>query len=221
MMINKEMTCSNSVLVPGFFSLPLPPNSFCMLLPLSPHHPFFPCHLATIPVSSQMFVWLWGLFVAGLQVSISSVFRLIMYRLSRHTGTFISKIAVDTSPLKLMFSSQLIYLLRVNSYANVNKEGRSNRKKVELGNIFYYFTPKQPGKIRRAIFIINSSKEMRKRRSSEKSFVNKEHRSHLKPIFSHPHSNALSIPPGCFSNMLSLKIIIIRSSLMYYAPTGC
>jgi len=61
-----------------------------------------------------------------------------------------------------MFSSQLIYLLRVNSYEKVNKEGRSNRKKVELGNIFYHLTPKQPRKIRRAIFIINSSKEMKK-----------------------------------------------------------
>lgn len=179
-------------------SFPYTPYSFCMLLPLSPHHPFFPCHLATIPVSSQMSVWLWGLFVAGLQVSISSVFRLMMYRLSRHTGTFISKIDVDTSPFKLMFSSQLIYLLRVNSCEKVNKEGRSNRKKVELGNIFYHLTPKQPRKIRRAIFIINSSKEMKKWWSSEKSFVNKDHRSHLKPRFSHPHSNALSIPRGCF-----------------------
>ena len=34
--------------------------------------------------------------------------------------------------------------------------------KVELGNIFYHLTPKQPRKIRRAIFIINSSKEMEK-----------------------------------------------------------
>lgn len=83
-------------------------------------------------------IWHWGLFVAGVHVSISSVFSLMIYRPSEHTGTVIFKIDADT--VHLMFSSQLIYLRGVNSYAKVNKEeGRGNRKKGELGEYLLPF----------------------------------------------------------------------------------
>lgn len=79
---------------------------------------------------SQIPVQYWGLVVAGVYVSISDVFSLMMYRSSKHTGTFISKIDADTSPPTLMLSSQLVYPEGVNSYAKVNKEeGRMSRKK--------------------------------------------------------------------------------------------
>lgn len=100
----------------------------------------------------------------------------MIYKTSKHTNTFISKIDVDTSPLKLMFSSQVIYLDGINSYTKVKtKAGRRNRKKGDPRNISYHFTCKQPRKIRRAVFIINSSEEMKKGGSAEKRFANKEH----------------------------------------------
>lgn len=66
-------------------------------------------------------VWHQGWFVIGVCVSVSSAFSVTMYRPSKHTGPFVSKIDVGTSPLNVLIISTNLPGGSINSFSSVKK----------------------------------------------------------------------------------------------------